>query len=145
MRLTSPAFADGASIPSQYTCDGNDSVPPLVIDDVPPDTKSFVLICFDPDSPSGNWDHWVAFDIPADTREINSEVGTQGVNSWGKLGYGGPCPGSGEHRYFFRLFALDTMLNLKSGASRSAVEQALQGHELAKTEVMGRYIKIENQ
>lgn len=141
MTLSSPAFADGSRIPSLYTCDGSNSIPPLVIGDVPPETKSFVLICFDPDSPSGNWDHWVAYNIPAETREIKTEVGTQGVNSWGKLGYGGPCPGNGEHRYVFQIYALDVVLNLESGAARTAVERAMQGHEVARAEVMGKYIK----
>ncbi len=141
MTLSSPAFADGSRIPSLYTCDGANSIPPLVIGDVPPETKSFVLICFDPDSPSGNWDHWVAYDIPAETREIKSEVGTQGVNSWGELGYGGPCPGEGEHRYIFQIYALDEMMGMEGGATRPAVEQAMRGHALIKAEVMGRYIK----
>ena len=145
MRLSSPAFADGAMIPSEYTCDGQDQVPPFVIEDVPVGTASFAMICHDPDSPSGNWDHWVAYDIPANTREINSEVGYQGMNSWNKTGYGGPCPGTGTHHYVFTLYALDTMLNLMGGAPRSTLASMMQGHILAEATVTGKYIKMENR
>lgn len=145
MKLSSPAFQDGERIPSLYTCDGNDMIPPLLIEDVPEETKSFVLIMDDPDSPSGNWLHWLAYDIPADTREIKSEVGLQGMNSWNKPGYGGPCPGSGEHRYFFRLFAIDGMLDLSDHASRAEVEKAMEERVVAQAEWMGTYIKEANR
>jgi Raf kinase inhibitor-like YbhB/YbcL family protein len=145
MRLSSPAFADGAMIPSEYTCDGQDLVPPFVIEDVPVGTASFAIVCHDPDSPSGNWDHWVAYDIPADTRSIDSQVGTQGMNSWPRSGYGGPCPSSGTHRYIFTLYALDTLMNLAPDATRSQVEQKMSGHILAQAELTGKYIKMENR
>lgn len=145
MRLSSPAFADGAMIPSEYTCDGADQVPPLLIEDVPAGTVTFAMLCHDPDSPSGNWDHWVAYDIPGDTREINSQVGVQGMNSWPKLGYGGPCPGRGEHRYVFNLYALDVKLALPEGATRNRVEQAMRGHMLGQATLTGKYIKVENR
>jgi hypothetical protein len=141
MKLSSPAFQDGERIPLLYTCDGNDSIPPLLIEGVPEETKSFVLIMDDPDSPSGTWLHWLAYDIPPDTRKIKTEVGRQGMNSWNKPGYGGPCPGSGEHRYFFRLFALDRMLQLEDNASRLEVEKAMEGRVMAQAEWMGTFIK----
>ncbi|HVM90752.1 MAG TPA: YbhB/YbcL family Raf kinase inhibitor-like protein, partial [Verrucomicrobiae bacterium] len=137
MKLVSSAFDDGAMIPSEYTCDGSDRVPPLMIEGAPAGTVSFAIIVHDPDSPSGNFDHWVAYDIPADTRSIDSQVGTQGMNSWPRSGYGGPCPGSGTHRYIFTLYALDTLLNLAPDATRSQVEQKMSGHILAQAELMG--------
>jgi len=145
MRLSSSAFADGAMIPSEYTCDGQDQVPPFVIEDVPAGTASFVMICHDPDSPSGNWDHWVAYDIPGDTTSIDAEVGVQGMNSWPAMGYGGPCPGTGTHRYIFTLYALDRMLNLAPGATRSQVEQRIDAHILAQAQLTGKYVKMENR
>lgn len=145
MKLTSSAFDEGADIPSRYTCDGTDEIPPFKIDDVPSEAKSLVMICHDPDSPSGNWDHWIAFDIPPETREIKSEVGTRGMNSWPRLGYGGPCPTRGEHRYIFELFALDKFLGFAEGATRSQIEHAISGHVIAKAQLMGKYIKIENR
>ncbi len=110
MYLSSSAFSDGGSIPSEYTCDGADKVPPLAISSAPKDTASFVMIMDDPDSPSGHFLHWLMYDIPADTQSIAKGSGKQGMNSWSHTGYGGPCPGSGEHRYHFRLYALNKML-----------------------------------
>ncbi|KAA0206448.1 YbhB/YbcL family Raf kinase inhibitor-like protein [Candidatus Uhrbacteria bacterium] len=147
MRLSSPAFVADNSIPSKYTCDGDDLVPPLTIDDTPAEAASFVMVVDDPDSPSGDWLHWLAYDIPGSTREIleGQEVGTQGLNSWNRTGYGGPCPGQGEHRYVFRLYALDKMLDLPPGARLPDVERAMTGAVLAEANLMGKYIKMENR
>ncbi len=147
MRLTSPAFVADNSIPSKYTCDGDDLVPPLTIDDAPAEAASFVMVMDDPDSPSGDWLHWLAYDIPGGTRQIleGQEVGTQGLNSWNRTGYGGPCPGQGEHRYVFRLYALDKTLGLPPGARRPDVERAMTGAVLAETTLMGKYIKMGNR
>lgn len=141
MRITSSAFADGETIPTRYTCDGQDISPPLVITDAPPGTESLTLIVDDPDAPVGTWDHWVAFDI-APTVEIPEDVGqigTAGTNSWGRTGFGGPCPPSGVHRYFFKLFALDVTLGLQEGADKAEVMAALEGHVLAEATMIGRY------
>lgn len=147
MRLTSSAFSDGSDIPSRFTCDGDDLIPPLTFDSPPKDTVSFVLIMDDPDSPSGTWDHWIAYDIPGDTRSIgeNHAPGLQGMNSWSRPGYGGPCPGQGEHRYFFRLYAVDRTLGIRPGAHRAEVEHAMRGHVIAEAQLMGKYIKVENR
>lgn len=142
MNLTSPAFNHNGNIPSEYTCDGSDLSPPLSISDVPSDAKSLVLISDDPDAPVGTWDHWVVFNIPPSTKEIpkgTEPQGTPGKNSWGRTGYGGPCPPSGTHRYFFKLYALDTTLDLPEGSNKKQIESATQGHILAKAELMGLY------
>lgn len=145
MRLFTSAFSDGGSIPSEYTCDGADKVPPLTISSPPKDTESFVLIMDDPDSPSGHFVHWLVYDIPADTQSLNSKSGKQGMNSWSRTGYGGPCPASGEHRYHFRLYALNKMLDIRSGASRTEVEHAMKNHVIADAELVGKYRKLENR
>ena len=143
MTLTSPAFTDGATIPSKYTCDGADISPPLDIGNVPDGAKSLALIVDDPDAPVGTWVHWVLWDIPAQTREIleNSiPAGTQqGRNDWKRNGYGGPCPPSGTHRYFFKLYALDMPLALGAGTTKKDLERAMDGHVLAHTELKGTY------
>ena len=142
MKLTSPAFENNGKIPSEYTCDGSDTSPELNIADVPKSAKSLVLINDDPDAPVGTWDHWIVFNIPPNTARISrgeEPAGIGGKNSWGRTGYGGPCPPSGVHRYFFKLYALDTMLNLKEGATKKDIEKAMQGHIIAKTELMGTY------
>ena len=142
MKLTSSAFQHNAQIPSEFTCDGSDLSPPLSISDVPANAKSLVLISDDPDAPVGTWDHWVVFNIPASTKEIPKGAepkGNGGKNSWGRTDYGGPCPPSGTHRYFFKLYALDTILNLPQGATKKDIENAMQGHIIAKTELMGTY------
>ncbi|MEK6949864.1 MAG: YbhB/YbcL family Raf kinase inhibitor-like protein, partial [Nanoarchaeota archaeon] len=126
----------------EYTCDGDDTNPELNIADVPKNAKSLVLINDDPDAPVGVWDHWIVFNIPPTTNKINKgkePAGSGGKNSWGRTGYGGPCPPSGVHRYFFKMYALDTMLNLKEGATKKEIESAMQGHIIAKTELMGTY------
>lgn len=142
MKLTSPAFTHNGVIPSEYTCDGNDLSPPLVISDVPANAKSLALIMDDPDAPVGTWDHWVVFDISPSTTQIpkgTEPQGTAGRNSWGRKGYGGPCPPSGTHRYFFKLYALDTKLNLSEGATKKDLEKAMQGHIIAQAQLMGTY------
>ncbi|MBS3101421.1 YbhB/YbcL family Raf kinase inhibitor-like protein [Candidatus Woesearchaeota archaeon] len=121
MKLTSPAFAHNGAVPSEFTCDSSDVSPPLTISDVPSNAKSLVLIMDDPDAPVGTWDHWIVFNIPPSAKEIakgTEPKGTAGKNSWGRTGYGGPCPPSGTHRYFFKLYALDTQLNLPEGSAK---------------------------
>jgi hypothetical protein len=141
MRLTSSAFGPGETIPRRYTCDGSDVSPPLELADIPEGTTSIVLIMDDPDAPGGTWDHWVVYDIPvrsefpADTRSL----GTAGRNSWGRPGYGGPCPPRGTHRYVFTAYALDRQLELPAGADKRRVLDALQGHVLSEARLMGRY------
>lgn len=145
MKLTSSTFMHNGNIPSEYTCDGTDISPPLSISDVPANTKSLVLISDDPDAPVGTWDHWVVFNIPASTTQISKGTepkGTAGKNSWGRTGYGGPCPPSGTHRYFFKLYALDTELNLPVGSAKKQIESAMQGHILAKAELIGLYKRV---
>ncbi len=142
MKLTSSAFANNQPIPSEYTCDGDDLSPPLSISDVPTNAKSLAFVMDDPDAPVGTWDHWVVFNIPLSTREIPKGTepdGIAGKNSWGRTGYGGPCPPSGTHRYFFKLYALDTTLNLPQGSTKKDLERAMQGHIIAKAELVGIY------
>ena len=146
MDLTSSAFTNGGNIPPLYSCKGKDISPPLAWTNVPAKTRSFVLICDDPDAPVDTWIHWILFNIPADTHSLDKNVpatltngAVHGLNSWHRSDYGGPCPPSGTHRYFFRLYALDTTLSLKAGANRKAVEHAMKEHILAETELMGRF------
>jgi len=149
LELKSPDFSSGASIPKQFTCDGADISPALAWNDPPGGTQSFALIADDPDAPVGTWVHWVLFDLPANARSLSQNVpkqeqladgSRQGRNDFRKIGYGGPCPPPGKpHRYFFKLYALDTKLNLKPGATKKDVERAMQGHILAQAEWMGRY------
>ena len=149
MKLTSTAFNEGATIPKTFTGDGEDRSPPLNWSDVPGKTKSFALICDDPDAPLGTWVHWVIFNIPADQHELAEGApseGTlasgakQGKNDFKKIGYGGPAPPKGKpHRYYFKLYALDSMLELNEGASKKDVEQAMKGHILASGQLMGLY------
>ena len=149
LELKSSDFASGATIPKQFTCEGADISPALAWNAPPSTTQSFALIADDPDAPVGTWVHWVAYDLPPSLRSLpqnfpkteQSADGTrQGRNDFGKIGYGGPCPPPGKlHRYFFKLYALDTKLNLKPGATKKDVERAMQGHILAQGEYMGRY------
>jgi Raf kinase inhibitor-like YbhB/YbcL family protein len=148
LELTSTAFAPGQPIPSKYTCDGENVSPPLHWSDPPHGTQSLALICDDPDAPAGTWVHWVLYNLLAKARALPEAVpanadlpdgSRQGKNSGGRLGYSGPCPPSGTHRYFFKLYALDTVLGLASGADKSQLLQAMQGHILAQTELMGTY------
>jgi Raf kinase inhibitor-like YbhB/YbcL family protein len=149
LELTSSAFQEGQPIPRQYTGDGKDLSPALKWTEPPAATKSFALICDDPDAPRKTWVHWVLFNIPAETRELNEGVPTQetlaggarqGKNDFGKLGYGGPAPPRGKpHRYFFRLYALDTVLDLAAGASKADLVKAMEGHLLGEAALMGTY------
>jgi len=142
MKLTSEAFENFGLIPSTYTCDGADINPPLSISDVPKTTKSLVLIMDDPDAPMGTWDHWLVFNLPPGLTEIKEGIpppGVSGLNSFKKTGYGGPCPPDREHRYYFKLYALDIELPLKEGARKAEIEKAMSGHILAQAELVGRY------
>lgn len=148
--LRSTAFASGELIPRKYTCDGEDISPQLEWDDLTDNVQSFALICDDPDAPVGTWIHWVLYNMPAETRVLPEAIpadadladsSRHGKNSWGRLGYGGPCPPSGTHRYFFRLYALDRLLDLAAGASQKQLLQAMEGHILAQAELVGRYTR----
>ena len=141
MELTSPVFDHGAAIPARYTCDGENVSPELHIAAIPGDTATLVLIMDDPDAPVGTWDHWIAYDFePAGTIPENvGELGTAGVNSWKQTGYGGPCPPSGTHRYFFRILALDAPLELAEEADKNAVLAASEGRVLAEAVLVGTF------
>jgi Raf kinase inhibitor-like YbhB/YbcL family protein len=147
MKLTSHAFNHEEYIPAIYTCDGANINPPLTISDTPRDTQSFVLILEDPDVPKyiredQMWDHWIVFNIPAITTQIEEGKeprGSHGIGTGNNLKYYGPCPPDGEHRYFFKLYALDKMLALAENPTKKQVEQAMQGHILAETTLMGVY------
>ena len=149
-KVTVDSFAEKTSIPAQFTCEGDDVSPGLHWTGEPSHTKSFALIMDDPDAPGGTWNHWLAWDIPADLHALAQGIedgafGKSGTNDFGKRGYGGPCPPkrAGWHRYFFRLFALDTpTLGLEEGATRAAVEKVLKKHVLAEAAYMGRYQRI---
>jgi len=143
MKIESPAFENNQSIPSKYTCDGENVNPPLKISHAPKGAKSLVLVFDDPDAPAGTWVHWTIWNIDPQTEEIAEanvpQEAVEGITSFGKSGYGGPCPPSGTHRYFFKLYALDTVLNLDSSAGVSDMEKAMKGHVLDKAELMGLY------
>jgi Raf kinase inhibitor-like YbhB/YbcL family protein len=149
MELNSQAFRQGQPIPAGSTCDGDDRSPALEWSGPPAETRSFALICEDPDAQRGMWVHWVIFNLPADAVELEEGVpplaelpsgARQGNNDWGRPGYGGPCPPPGNaHRYFFRLYALDTVLNLAPGVSQTDLQSAMSGHVLADTSLMGTY------
>lgn len=142
MKLSSPEFEHNGFIPKKFTCQGEDVNPTLVIEDIPDGTKSLALIMDDPDAPMGTWVHWVVFNIPVISRiEENSVPGKQGINDFGRLNYGGPCPPSGTHRYFFKLYALDTELDLGEGITKKELEEAMEGHILQKVELIGLYKK----
>jgi len=150
MELTSTAFQEGDTISKQYTADGKDVSPPLRWSGAPGNTQSFALICDDPDAPRKEpWVHWVLFNLPAAAQELPEGVppdetlpngAKQGRNDFGKIGYGGPAPPPGKpHRYYFKLYALDTLLNLKEGATKQQLEQAMKGHVLASGRWIGKY------
>lgn len=145
MRISTTAFEPTAPIPSQYTCDGADTSPQLAITGVPEGAKSLVLIMDDPDAPGETWVHWVVWNISPDTREIPTgtvpEKAIEGVTSFGRHGYGGPCPHKGMHRYFFKLYALDTILNVPLTSKPPDIEKAIQGHVLADAHLMGTYAR----
>ena len=147
MKLQSSAFADGADIPSRYTCHGLDVSPPLTWEDLPSGTRSLALIVEDPDAPGKIWTHWVIFDVPPEPARLNEHVPTsrtlsngarQGLNDFGHIGYGGPCPPSGTHRYFFKLYALNTAIALSPGVTKEQLLKAMTGHVLGEGELMGR-------
>ena len=148
LRVVSTAFQDGGLIPAKYTCDGENISPPLEFTAVPQAAKSLALICDDPDAPGKTWVHWVVYDLPPTTMQLpegqphNDRLsigGTRGKNDFGKIGYGGPCPPSGTHRYFFKLYALDRETSLAPGASKDQLLAAMEGHILEQGELMGRY------
>jgi len=148
MKIESDAFGPGQSIPPAHTCDGKDLSPSLRWSDPPENTRCFALICDDPDAPARTWVHWLVWNIPPDSRGLAGGFGRQadlpdgtrqGTTDSREIGYGGPCPPSGTHRYFFRLYALDQMLGLPSGARRAELDVALRGHILAEAELMGTY------
>jgi Raf kinase inhibitor-like YbhB/YbcL family protein len=148
MKLTSTAFSEGGMIPAQYTCNGPDVSPPLNWEDVPEETKSLALIADDPDAPVGTWVHWVLYNLPADTHELQEDLpktkvlpngAMQGTNDFRKIGYGGPCPPGGTHRYFFKLYALDELVDLNPGARKKDLLDAMKGHILAECQLMGKF------
>jgi Raf kinase inhibitor-like YbhB/YbcL family protein len=148
IEITSSVFEDGGLIPANYTCDGEDTSPPLRWAEVPDGAKSIALVCDDPDAPMGTFVHWVLFNLPAETKELAEGVPSdkalpngakQGVTDFGRIGYGGPCPPSGTHRYFFKIYALDAELALKAGASKRELLRAMEGHILAQGQLIGKY------
>ncbi|UCF61319.1 MAG: YbhB/YbcL family Raf kinase inhibitor-like protein [Anaerolineaceae bacterium] len=149
-KLTSTVFDEGDPIPKEFTCDGEDISPPLQWTDPPEGTVSFALIADDPDAPVGTWVHWVIYNLPTDARSLpiafpldaDSPDGSKnGENSWGRLGYGGPCPPGGTHRYFFKLYALDQILDLEAGATKEQLLEAMESYILGETELMGTYTR----
>ena len=148
-QITTTAFRDGGSIPKKFACDGPDVSPALSWSDPPAGTKSLAIVADDPDAPSGMWVHWVLYDLPPGTRKLPEGLAKdrelpngalQGRNDFGKIGYNGPCPPrASEHRYFFKLYALDSKTGLKAGATKSDLERAMKGHILAQTQVIGKY------
>ena len=146
--ITSTAFTEGSMIPRDYTCDGEDISPTLTWSGVPDGTKSLALICDDPDAPMGTWVHWVLFNIPAHIMELPDKTlpekiiqngAKHGMNDFRKFGYGGPCPPGGTHRYYFKLYALDTEINLEAGITKAQLLKSMEGHILAEGQLMGRY------
>ena len=148
IKITSSVFEDGGMIPAKYTCDGVDVSPPLQWDTVPEGTKSIALICDDPDAPMGTWVHWVLFNMPAEANELAQNIpaeetlpngAMQGVSDFGRIGYGGPCPPGGTHRYFFKIYALDTKVDLQAGADKRQLLKAMEGHILEQGQLIGKY------
>ena len=147
MKLTSQAFENEGMIPSLYTCDGKDIPPVLMWDSVPDGTKSLALICDDPDAPAGTWVHWVIYNINPEIKELSEKTlmqsgAVEGINDFKKVGYGGPCPPSGIHRYFFKLYALDKKLDINPGINKSKLEELMKGHIILKTELIGKYKRL---
>jgi len=148
VQVTSTAFQEGGMIPAKHTCDGPNVSPPLAWSGIPETAKSVALISDDPDAPAGTWVHWVLYNLPPATKDLPENVppsdtlssgARQGKNDFRKFGYGGPCPPSGTHRYYFKIYALDTMLNLAAGATKAQVLKAMEGHILAQGQLMGKY------
>jgi Raf kinase inhibitor-like YbhB/YbcL family protein len=145
LKISSSVFENNGNIPAKYTCTGKDVNPPLLIENVPPKAKSLVLIVDDPDAPRGTWVHWVLWNISPGTREVGEDSvpagAMQGLNDFRVHDYRGPCPPSGTHRYFFKVYALDTVLNLDSNSTKSDVEKAMKGHIIAQAQLVGLYRK----
>jgi Raf kinase inhibitor-like YbhB/YbcL family protein len=150
MRLTSPVFKHDGEIPSKYTCDGDDVSPPIEWSDIPSDARTLALICDDPDAPKKDFSHWVLFNIPPKAAALPEHVAArqelpdgsrQGTNDFGKVGYGGPCPPSGTHRYRFTLYAIDTELRVPQASARNDVEAAMKGHVLETAQLTGAYTR----
>jgi Raf kinase inhibitor-like YbhB/YbcL family protein len=142
MRISSTAFEDGGTIPDQYSKEGGNQKPPLQIEDVPAGAQSLALIVDDPDAPHGTFTHWLAYNISPSMREISGDTSVtmqQACNDYGQNDYGGPRPPSGEHRYYFKLYALDDQISMPRGASRLDMEEAILGHVIAEAELMGRF------
>lgn len=150
--LVSSEFEPGTTLPRRFTCEGQDISPPLNWSDAPPGTASFALICEDPDAPGKTWTHWLIYNLPPDSAGLGAGVPTeeqladgsrQGVNDFGRIGYGGPCPprGHGAHRYIFTLYALNAMLNVAPGASKAVLRGSMDGHILGEVSLMGRYAR----
>ena len=143
LRISSSAFENNGQIPEKYTCDGIDVNPPLKIGNVPAGARSLALIVDDPDAPRGIWVHWVVWNIDPKTIEIGEDTvpkdSVQGINDFEKRDYGGPCPPSGTHRYFFKLYALDALLNFSSDAGKAGLEKAMKEHIIAETQIVGLY------
>lgn len=147
-RLSSPAFQDGEPIPSRFSCDGVDTSPPMTWSNIPQGTASLALVVEDPDAPGGTWFHWIVYGLPLEIHELPEGIGGQiqlgglgetGTNSWGDRIYGGPCPPSGTHRYYFRLYALDQPLELQPGATMTELLDAIRGHILGQAVLSGTY------
>jgi Raf kinase inhibitor-like YbhB/YbcL family protein len=148
MELKSSAFDEGAMIPEKYTCDDIDISPPLNWTSGPQGTKTYAIICDDPDAPMGTWVHWVIYNLPENQNELSEDVppvenlpsgAKQGRNDFGKIGYGGPCPPGGIHRYFFKIYALSEELNVDAGVTKSELLKEMEGHLLSEGQLMGRY------
>jgi hypothetical protein len=148
VKITSSAFENEGMIPAKYTCDGADVSPPLQWESIPDGAKSVALICDDPDAPMGTFVHWVVFNVPADAKQLNENVpgeeilangAKQGTSDFGRIGYGGPCPPGGTHRYFFKIYALDAQVDLEAGASKSELLKAMEGHIVAQGQLVGKY------
>lgn len=151
IKVTSPAFDEGGMIPRKYTCDGQNISLPLSWQTEAEGVKTFTIIIDDPDAPAGDWVHWVVYNIPADVRDLHEDVTTtknlpgsanEGTNDFRRIGYGGPCPPSGTHRYLVHVYALDTVMKMDAGASKKELMNAMQGHILAEGQLMGRYSKV---
>ena len=145
LQISSPAFKHHGHIPPKYTCDGADVNPPLTIENVPSGAKSLALIVDDPDAPRSTWVHWVMWNITSDIHAIEENTvpagAAEGVNDFRKRNYGGPCPPSGTHRYFFKLYALDSSLTLNTNTTKTDLERAMKGHILAQSEIIGLYTR----
>lgn len=152
--IESPAFKYGEFIPVKYTCEGKDISPPLAWKNIPEGTKGVVLICDDPDAPGGTWVHWVIYNIPPDLKELKEGIPPekelrngimQGRNSWDRIGYGGPCPppGHGVHRYFFKIYAIDKVLEFSPGMTKEEILKIIKGHIIAEGKLMGKFKRDE--